>query len=154
MASMNRVFLIGNLTRDPELRRAPSGAAVAELRLAVSESYRDRQTNEVKERVCYVDITVWNTQAEHCQKYLSRGRAILVEGSLVYDEWKNQKGETRSRIRVRADRIQFLGPRPSSSGQAPASSDARTRPAPDSDPTPPQYDPGADSEQPLEDLPF
>ncbi len=112
MASFNRVILVGNLTRDPELRRAPSGSAVAELRLAVSETYRDRQTGEQKEVACYVDVVVWERQAETCQQYLSKGRQVLVEGRLVYDEWKNPQGESRNRLRVRADRVQFLGSPP------------------------------------------
>ncbi len=112
MSSMNRVFLIGNLTKDPELRHAPSGSAVAELRLAVSETYRDRQTNQPKEITCFVDVVAWERQAELCQQYLAKGRSVLVEGRLQYDEWKNPQGEKRSRMRVRADRIQFLSPKP------------------------------------------
>ena len=156
MASMNRVFLVGNLTRDPELRRAPSGAAVAELRLAVSETFRDRQTNETRESVCYVDVTVWNHQAELCQQYLAKGRSILVEGRLVYDEWKNQQGESRSRLRVRADRIQFLGARPGDAQGAPAAPSPTPAPAPSPAPSvPPAYDPGGSAAEPPEEpLPF
>lgn len=109
MASMNRVFLVGNLTRDPEVKQTPSGTPVAELRLAVSETYRDAQTNQPKEIVCYVDVAVWGRQAELCQQYLSKGRPVLVEGRLRYDEWKTPQGEMRSKLRVRADRVQFLG---------------------------------------------
>jgi single-strand DNA-binding protein len=109
MAAYNRVILMGNLTRDPELKQTPSGAPVAELRLAVSETYRDRQTNQPKEITCFVDVVVWNRQAELCQQYLAKGRPVLVEGRLAYDEWKTQQGESRSRLRVRADRVQFLG---------------------------------------------
>ncbi len=108
MANYNRVILVGNLTRDPELRNAPSGAAIAEMRLAVSETYRDRQTDQNKEIVCYVDVVAWNRQAETCGRFLKKGRQILVEGRLVYDEWKNKQGESRNRLRVRADRVQFM----------------------------------------------
>ena len=108
MASFNKVILLGNLTKDPELKKTPSGVSVARLRLAVNETFRDRQTGQPKEVVCYVDVNVWDRQAESCGKYLQRGSQILVEGRLIYDEWKNQQGETRSRISVRADRVQFL----------------------------------------------
>ena len=109
MASFNRVVLMGNLTRDPEVRQTPSGAQVAELRLAVSEIYRDRQTNQQKEVTCYVDVVVWNKLAELCQQYLSKGRPVLVEGRLTYDEWKTPQGEARNKLRVRADTVKFLG---------------------------------------------
>ena len=108
MASFNKVILLGNLTKDPELKKTPSGVSVARLRLAVNETFSDRQSGQPKEVVCYVDISVWDRQAESCGKYLQRGSQILVEGRLIYDEWKNQQGETRSRISVRADRVQFL----------------------------------------------
>jgi single-strand DNA-binding protein len=109
MASLNRVYLVGNLTRDPDVRQTPSGKPVAELRLAVSETYRDRQTGQPKEVVCYVDVVVWERQAELCGQYLAKGRPVLVEGRLTYDEWKTPQGEARTKLPVRADRIQFLG---------------------------------------------
>lgn len=108
MASLNKVILLGNLTKDPELKRAPSGVAIAKLRLAVSEQFRDRATGQPKEVVCYVDVAVWDRQAETCAQYLQKGSQIMVEGRLIYDEWKTPSGETRSRLAVRADRIQFL----------------------------------------------
>ena len=129
MASFNRVILAGNLTRDPEVRNAPSGTPVAELRLAISEAYRDRQSGETKETVCYVDVTAWGRQAELCQQYLAKGRNVLVEGRLAYDEWKNQQGETRSKLRVRADRIQFLGSRQGDGSAAQPQQSAAPRPA-------------------------
>lgn len=109
MASFNRVVLMGNLTRDPEMRQTPSGAQVAEMRLAISETYRDRQTNQPKEITCYVDVVVWNKLAELCQQYLAKGRPVLVEGRLTYDEWKTPQGEARNKLRVRADTVKFLG---------------------------------------------
>ena len=108
MASFNKVILLGNLTRDPELKKSPSGASVARLRLAVNETYRDRQTGQPKEVACFVDVAVWDKQAESCGQYLTRGSQILVEGRLVYEEWKNAQGEARNRISVRADRVQFI----------------------------------------------
>ncbi|MEI6210000.1 MAG: single-stranded DNA-binding protein [bacterium] len=109
MSSFNRVVLMGNLTRDPEMRQTSSGAQVAELRLAVSETYRDRQTNQPKEVTCYVDVVVWNKLAELCQQYLTKGRSVLVEGRLTYDEWKTPQGEARNKLRVRADAVKFIG---------------------------------------------
>ena len=111
MASFNKVILMGNLTRDPELRQTPSGAKVAELRLAVSETWRDK-SGQPKEVTCFVDVVVWEKLAELCQQYLAKGRSVLVEGRLQMDEWKNQQGEARSKLRVRADTIKFVGPAP------------------------------------------
>lgn len=113
MASFNRVILMGNLTRAPEMRHAPSGTAVTRFRLAVNETYRGRQDGQTREVVCYVDVAAWDRQAETCNQYLTKGSPVLVEGRLVYDEWKNPQGETRNRLSVRADRVQFLssGPR-------------------------------------------
>lgn len=156
MASYNRVILMGNLTRDPELKRTPSGLSVCDLRVAVNETLRNRATNEKTERTCYVDVTVWDRQAELCRQYLSKGSPLFVEGRLVYDEWRTPAGETRSRLRVQADRIQFTGapraqgPVPDDpSGPAPAP--AAPRPAaPATLPSPPPPS-AADDE---EDLPF
>lgn len=109
MASLNKVVLLGNLTKDPELKRSPSGVAVTKLRLAVNEMLRDRATGQLKEVPCYVDVTVWDRQAETCGQHLTKGSQVIVDGRLTYDEWKTQQGEMRSRLGVRADRVQFLG---------------------------------------------
>ena len=137
MASLNRVYLVGNLTRDPEVRQTPSGKPVAELRLAVSETYRDRQTGQPKEVVCFVDVVVWERQAELCQQYLAKGRPVLIEGRLTYDEWKTPQGETRNKLRVRAEGVLFLGAPPkrgeaqegAPAPAAPAAADAPAIPA-------------------------
>ena len=107
MASMNRVFLMGNLTRDPEVRYLTSGQAVAEMRLAVSHKYKT-QSGEEKEDTCYVDVNAWGRTAETCGQYLSKGSPLLVEGRLKYDEWEKD-GKKNSRLRVVADRVQFIG---------------------------------------------
>ena len=120
MVSLNRVLLIGNLTRDPELRYIPSGTPVANLRLAVNSVFKD-QTGQRKEETCFITIVVWSKQAELCHQYLKKGRAIFVEGRLIYRSWEAE-GKTRSTMEVRADRVQFLGPPPGS--QAPASTAA------------------------------
>ena len=108
MASLNRVLLIGNLTRDPEVRYTPSGTAVADLRLAVSRQY-NTAGGEQKEEVCYVSVTVWGRQAETCGEYLRKGRPVFVEGRLKLDEWEKD-GQKQSRLGVVAERVQFIGP--------------------------------------------
>ncbi len=108
MADYNRVILVGRLTRDPQVRYTPSGTAVADLSLATSEQYKNRAGEQV-EQTCFVDIVVWARQAETCGEYLSKGSPVLVEGRLQLDKWENKDGETRSKLRVRADRVQFLG---------------------------------------------
>ena len=107
MASFNRVLLIGNLTKDPELRYIPSGTAVANLRLAVNSTFKD-QAGQRKEETCFVTIVAWGRQAETCNQYLKKGRAVFVEGRLIYRSWEAE-GKTRSTMEVRADRVQFLG---------------------------------------------
>lgn len=108
MISLNRVLLIGNLTKDPELRYTPSGTPVANLRLAVNSSFKD-QAGQRKEETCFVTIVVWSKQAEICNQYLKKGRAVFIEGRLLYRSWEAE-GKTRSTMEVRADRVQFLGP--------------------------------------------
>lgn len=122
MASFNRVMLIGNLTRDPEVRSLPSGVSVADLRLAVNDDYKDKNGQVVK-RTCFVDAAVWDKQAETCKKYLGKGSAVYVEGRLQMDEWTTQEGQKRSKLRVRADRVQFLGAPRGAGGGAAASAD-------------------------------
>ena len=107
MVSLNRVLLIGNLTKDPELRYTPSGTPVANLRLAVNSSFKD-QAGQRKEETCFVTIVVWSRQAEICQQYLKKGRSVFIEGRLLYRSWEAE-GKTRSTMEVRADRVQFLG---------------------------------------------
>lgn len=107
MASFNKVILMGRLTRDPELKQAASGIKVTDLGLAISEQWRDKN-GEAQETVCFVDVVVWDKQAEICCQYLAKGRLILVEGSLQLDEWTNPQGEKRSKLRVRAKRVQFM----------------------------------------------
>ena len=114
MASLNKVLLIGNLTKDPELRYTPNGTAVTNLRLAVNRKFKDR-TGELKEDTCFVTVTAWDKQAEICNQYLQKGRSVFVEGILQSRSWETNDGQKRSTIDVRAERIQFLGgggPRP------------------------------------------
>ncbi len=108
MASLNKVLLIGNLTRDPELRYTPGGVAVANLRLAVNRKYKDK-SGELKEDTCFVTVTAWDKQAETCNQYLQKGSAVFVEGRLQSRSWETSDGQKRNTIDVRAERIQFLG---------------------------------------------
>lgn len=108
MPSLNKVFLMGNLTRDPEVRYIPSGAAVADLGIAVNERYKDRDSGEWKEKAVFVDVTVWRRQAETCAEYLSKGSPVMIEGRLQLDQWENNEGQKRSKLKVLADRVQFL----------------------------------------------
>jgi single-strand DNA-binding protein len=109
MANYNKVILVGNLTRDPELRYTPSGTAVANLRLAINRKYRDK-AQEMKEEVCYVTAVVWSKQAETCNQYLHKGRSVLIEGRLQSRSWEDtQTGKQRSVLEVLAERVQFLG---------------------------------------------
>ena len=108
MANLNKVFLIGNLTRDPELRYTPGGTAVANLGLAVNRKFKD-STGELKEEVCFLTVTVWDKQAEACCQYLIKGRPVFVEGVLQSRFWETPDGQKRSAIDVRAERVQFLG---------------------------------------------
>lgn len=109
MASFNKVLLIGNLTKDPELRYTPQGTAVANLRLAVNRKFRDRQSSELKEEVCFVTAVAWDKQAEICNQYLHKGSPLLVEGRLQSRSWEDNAGQKRSTIEVRVERVQFLG---------------------------------------------
>lgn len=108
MASFNRVILMGNLTRDPELRYTPGGVAVTDLSLAVNE-VRGRGDDR-KETAHFFDVTVWDRMAENCSQYLTKGSPVLVEGRLVQDTWEDREtGKKRSKIKVVANTVQFLG---------------------------------------------
>ncbi|ADU65397.1 single-stranded DNA-binding protein [Desulfurispirillum indicum] len=102
MSSFNKVILVGNLTRDPELRFIPSGAAVATLGLAVNNPRADNET-------LFVDVTVWNKVAENCSKFLSKGSPVLVEGRLIYRTWDDKNtGQKRGKHEIVAETVQFL----------------------------------------------
>ena len=109
MANINRVILVGNLTRDPELRHTPSGTAVCKLRLAVNSRQKDSATGQWGEKPNYFDVTVWGNQGESCAQYLSRGRPIGVDGRLDWREGEAQDGTKRQAVEIIADTVQFLG---------------------------------------------
>ena len=117
MATINSVVLVGNLTRDPELRHTPSGMAVCSLRLAVNTRRKDQATGEWGEKPNYFDITVWGQQGENCAQYLAKGRQVGVQGRLEWREWEAQDGTKRQAVEVVADSVQFLGTRGEGEGQ-------------------------------------
>ena len=108
MANLNKVFLIGNLTRDPELRYIPSGTAVASFGLATNRTYKS-SSGEKKQETCFVRVVVWGRTAEICGEYLSKGSPVFVEGRLQYRAWDSPNGEKRNTLEVKAERIQFIG---------------------------------------------
>ena len=108
MGNLNKVMLIGNLTRDPELRYTPKGTAVADLGLAINRFWSNEQ-GQRQEETTYVDVTLWARQAEVAEKYLSKGRAVYIEGRLQMDTWEDKNtGQRRTRIKVNAVRVQLL----------------------------------------------
>ena len=107
-SSANLVVLMGNLTRSPELRYTPQGRAVTTLNLAVNRVYRDRDTGEQVKNTDFIPVSVWGKQAENCEKYLSKGRGVYVEGRLSLNRWEDSNGESRSRLEVIARNVQFL----------------------------------------------
>lgn len=110
MASYNRVILLGNLTRDPQVRYIPSGTAVAEIGLAINRYWFDKQSNSRREETTFVDVTLWGRDAEVAGEYLAKGRPVLIEGRLQLDTWDDkQSGQKRSKLRVVGERMQLLG---------------------------------------------
>ena len=108
MANLNKVMLIGNLTRDPELRYTPKGTAVADIALAINRVWNNEQ-NQRQEETTFVDITLWGRQAELAQQYLTKGRGAYIEGRLQMDTWDDkQTGQKRSKLKVVAEGLQFL----------------------------------------------
>ena len=107
MATLNKVMLIGNLTRDPELRYIPSGSAVATFTIAVNRVWKT-PTGEKKEQVSFIRIVVWGRRAEVCGEYLTKGSPVFVEGRLQSRDWQTQDGQKRNTVEVIADNIQFL----------------------------------------------
>ena len=116
MASYNKVILMGNLTRDPELKYLPSGTAVATAGLAVNRTYTDRQSGEKKEEVCFVDLETFGRTAEIINEYFQKGRPILVEGRLRFQSWETDDGQRRSKHSVFIDRFEFVGSRQDGDG--------------------------------------
>jgi single-strand DNA-binding protein len=116
MASFNKVILVGNLTRDPEVRYTPKGSAVCDLGLAVNRQY-SLENGEKREEVTFVDVVLWARLAEIAGEYLKKGRPVLIEGRLQLDSWDDkQSGQKRSKLRVIGETMQLLGSRPGGTG--------------------------------------
>jgi single-strand DNA-binding protein len=135
MANLNKVLLMGNLTRDPELRYTPSGQAVCNLGLAVNRMWTDKQGQKQKD-TCFLRITVWGKTGENCASYLKKGRAVFVEGRLQSRSWESEDGKKNTSIDVVAERVDFLstGDRQGAPGGAPRGH------GPEDDPGPPPPD--------------
>jgi single-strand DNA-binding protein len=135
MANLNKVMLIGNLTRDPELRYTPKGTAVADIGLAINRVWTNDQ-NQRQEETTFVDVTLWGRQAEIAQQYLTKGRGAYIEGRLQLDTWDDkQTGQKRSKLKVVGENLQFLpdgkgAAGGSGGGQQPPRQPAEPRPSP------------------------
>jgi single-strand DNA-binding protein len=152
MPNYNRVILMGNLTRDPELRYTPSGQAVADIRVAINR--RSRTPNgERRDSTTFVDVTAWGRQAEVINEYLSKGMPIFLEGRLNLDEWTSQDGQRRSKLRVVLENFQFVTPRSQSRETAsPTSPPPRRQPGRAAGAGEPS--PSDDEGEPFDDVPF
>ena len=127
MTSFNKVILLGNLTRDPEVRYTPNGVAVASFAIAVNRKYK--QGEESREEVSYLDIVVFGKQAESCGQYINKGDSVLIDGRLQQRRWETEDGQKRSKIEVVAQSVNFM-PKRSWSGQQAASSQTESAPEP------------------------
>jgi single-strand DNA-binding protein len=116
MANINRVVLVGNLTRDPELKALPSGTSVCDLRIAVNNRRKNQQTGEWLDEPNYFTISVFGQQGENCARYLQKGRAVAVDGRLRWRQWDAQDGSKREAVDIIAETVQFIGPRDGEGG--------------------------------------
>jgi len=160
MANYNKVILIGNLTRDPELRYIPNGTAIGKLGMAVNRTWRDPETSEVKEEVTFVDLTAFGKQAETLGKYVRKGSNLMIEGRLRLDTWEDkQTNQKRSKLVVVVEGFQFLGTRGAPDEAAAGAPRPRPEPpaptAPSPAPSAPAAAPEAEEPPPSEDdVPF
>jgi len=152
MASYNRVVLVGNLTRDPELRYISSGTAVTEIGLAVNDR-RKNQSGEWVDETQFIDITLWARTAEVASQYLSKGSSVLIEGRLKLDRWEKD-GQKHSKLRVVGEKFEFLDKRGQGGGGSQASQPATAASAAPAGGPPPENEPGFEPEPPADDIPF
>ncbi|MCB1064210.1 MAG: single-stranded DNA-binding protein [Verrucomicrobiae bacterium] len=172
MASLNKVMLIGNLTRDPEVRYTPKGTAVTDIGLAVNRNYTT-DNGEKREETTFVDVTLWGRQAEIAGQYMKKGRPIYIEGRLQMDTWQDkQTGQNRTRLKIVGDAFQFLGGKDDGGGSGGGGGhqqsyggqdggDRQQQPQYDSRPAPsesgggaPSHGGGADFSEEDDDIPF
>jgi single-strand DNA-binding protein len=157
MPNLNSVHLMGNLTRDPEVRHTPKGTAVCDISLAINRLLPDDGSGERREEVTYVDVTLWGKTAENAGQYLAKGRSVFVDGRLALETWEDkQSGQKRSRLKVVAESVQFLGSRPAQGTTPEAPTETKPanhkRPAPAAKKPKPERDPDLDAEP--EEVPF
>jgi single-strand DNA-binding protein len=160
MANVNKVMLLGNITRDLEVRYTPKGTAVCDLGMAVNR-IRTGDNGERIEEVTYVDVTLWGRQAELAGQYLSKGRSVFIEGRLQLDQWDDkQTGQKRSRLRVVGENMQFIGGQGGSGGnQGGSSAPSQQAPPSEQQQAPPQSNQGGaaaaeDFDNDDDDIPF
>jgi single-strand DNA-binding protein len=161
MASFNRVILLGNLTRDPQVRYTPGGTAVSEIGLAVNRTWFDQKTNSRREEVTFVDVTLWGRQAEVAGEYLSKGRQVLIEGRLQLDTWEDKEsGQKRSKLRVVCENMTMVGGRgegskgEGGSGEGPRRSNGGGRPATENQAPPDEFQDTPQEAPPEDEVPF
>ena len=145
MANYNKVILMGNLTRDPQLRYLPSNTAVCDFGLAVNRRYKGAD-GEMKDETCFVDVDTFGRTAETINQYMNKGRAILIEGRLRFRQWTTEDGQKRNKLSVVAENFQFVGGR-GEGGGSPGRAAAAAAPPADSGP-------GPDAPGPDDDIPF
>ena len=150
MASLNKALLIGNLTRDPELRYIPSGSAVASFTVATNRVYK-LQNGEKKEEVSFIRVVVWGRMAEICGEYLKKGRPVFVEGRLQSRSWDGPDGQKRNTLEVIANNVQFLG---SAGGPAKDKGEFADVPAPKEELGEIQLDEAPEAGKPADEVPF
>jgi len=154
MASFNKVILLGNLTRDPEVRYTPKGSAVCDLGLAVNRQYT-LDSGEKREEVTYVDVVLWARLAEIAGEYLKKGRPVFIEGRLQLDTWDDkQSGQKRSKLRVIGETMQLLGSRPPGTGAASESGEQDRQSPPTAKSAAPPPKSGAPAEPDDDEIPF
>jgi single-strand DNA-binding protein len=152
MASFNKVILLGNLTRDPEVRYTPKGSAVCDLGIAVNRQYT-LDSGEKREEVTYVDVVLWARLAEIAGEYLRKGRPVFIEGRLQLDTWDDkQSGQKRSKLRVIGETMQLLGSRPSGAGAPPEAGDEGSRSSAKASAPPPKL--GAPADPDVDEIRF
>src|SRR6184192_2509405 len=154
MASFNKVILLGNLTRDPEVRYTPKGSAVCDLGIAINRQYT-LDSGEKREEVTYVDVVLWSRLAEIAGEYLKKGRPVFIEGRLQLDTWDDkQSGQKRSKLRVIGETMQLLGSRPSASASEPADEERASRSNNRASAPPPKAAATAPAEADEDEIPF
>lgn len=136
MATYNKVLIMGNLTRDPELKQTPSNQSIAQIGIAMNRKFKDREGN-MREEVTYVDCEAWGRTAEVMAQYLSKGKPVFVEGRLKFDQWQDQSGNNRSKLKVVVESFQFIDSKGGQSSTPPPTNTQAPQTAP---PTPPADD--------------